>query len=803
MLLIDLLQITRDSDSGKQTLMNSSPPIALRNLIIAAAIASIFVASASAGYIEHLTPAQNSITALPDTDIRIRFTEQMMPQSINDTTIVVHSRFRGGVGCLTSYNASLRTAILNPDIDFHVGDVVTVTITTGVRNSQGGPVDSAFVYSFTVRTLGGNGTFIPDSNYVTGGGPSAVLCADLDNDNDLDVVAGMSNNPTFRILEGKADGELIVSDSFTLPGIPVSDLISADLNSDGLIDLAFAHSISSGFSIAMNVGDAVFVDTVFYSSGDFPLSLTGSDFDGDGDIDIAIANTQSHNVHIFLNDGSGAFAPHAIHPVGQEPWGICAGDFDSDGDIDVATANDVSEDISVLYNDGAAGFDSTSVFPVGCKPVAISTADLDSDHDLDLVIANDNTDNVVVLTNSGDGTFTIYGSYSVQETPINVSTADLDGDFDFEIAAANSNSNTLSLRFNSGGDFSTHQVAYVGQAPKSIAFGDLDLDGDIDIASGNKISDDVTVLLNNLVCFDSDGDGFGDPLHPENQCAEDNCPYVFNPYQEDSDGDGVGDSCDICIDHPLDDCCDPRWSNSSPVITSSAYDTANPGGVFEYILEYYDPDCDGTELSVTFLEYPDWCTLYGDTVRGAADCGMPDDMIRVTVSDGSLSTIRGINVVLNDWNQPPAFLDTTSEFAVRQEAYFKYEIQYGDIDDSMLAVETVQLPVWLNFDADSVYGTAPSETMADTLRISVADYCHADTLNLILRVYLCGDVNSSGGVDIDDIIFLMNFIFSGGPTPVPAESGNANCLGYADIDDIVYLVDYVFKQGPLPCESCP
>jgi len=50
------------------------------------------------------------------------------------------------------------------------------------------------------------------------------------------------------------------------------------------------------------------------------------------------------------------------------------------------------------------------------------------------------------------------------------------------------------------------------------------------------------------VCVDSDGDGFGDPEHPENNCAEDNCPTVSNPDQADGDGDGVGDLCDNCID---------------------------------------------------------------------------------------------------------------------------------------------------------------------------------------------------------------------------------------------------------------
>lgn len=50
------------------------------------------------------------------------------------------------------------------------------------------------------------------------------------------------------------------------------------------------------------------------------------------------------------------------------------------------------------------------------------------------------------------------------------------------------------------------------------------------------------------VCVDSDGDTFGDPGHPENDCAVDNCPSVYNPYQKDPDNDAVGDSCDNCID---------------------------------------------------------------------------------------------------------------------------------------------------------------------------------------------------------------------------------------------------------------
>jgi hypothetical protein len=48
------------------------------------------------------------------------------------------------------------------------------------------------------------------------------------------------------------------------------------------------------------------------------------------------------------------------------------------------------------------------------------------------------------------------------------------------------------------------------------------------------------------ICIDSDGDGFGDPNVPSNNCPDDNCPELFNLSQINSDEDSLGDSCDNC-----------------------------------------------------------------------------------------------------------------------------------------------------------------------------------------------------------------------------------------------------------------
>jgi len=67
--------------------------------------------------------------------------------------------------------------------------------------------------------------------------------------------------------------------------------------------------------------------------------------------------------------------------------------------------------------------------------------------------------------------------------------------------------------------------------------------------------------------------------------------------------------------------------------------------------------------------------------------------------------------------------------------------------------------------------------------------------------YECGDADASTGVDIDDVVYLIAYIFSSGPAPAPLEAGDPDCSGATDIDDVVYLIAYIFSSGAAPC--CP
>lgn len=66
--------------------------------------------------------------------------------------------------------------------------------------------------------------------------------------------------------------------------------------------------------------------------------------------------------------------------------------------------------------------------------------------------------------------------------------------------------------------------------------------------------------------------------------------------------------------------------------------------------------------------------------------------------------------------------------------------------------------------------------------------------------FLCGDVNEDGLHTSADIIWLVNYIFKGGPAPKPVPAaGDTYRNGSVTSADIIYLVGYVFKSGAPPC----
>ena len=67
---------------------------------------------------------------------------------------------------------------------------------------------------------------------------------------------------------------------------------------------------------------------------------------------------------------------------------------------------------------------------------------------------------------------------------------------------------------------------------------------------------------------------------------------------------------------------------------------------------------------------------------------------------------------------------------------------------------------------------------------------------------MCGDANNDGTFNISDAVWIIGYIFVGGPQPIPVKAcGDANGDGFTNISDVVWIIIYVFLGGP-PAGDC-
>jgi Thrombospondin type 3 repeat/Dockerin type I domain len=68
-----------------------------------------------------------------------------------------------------------------------------------------------------------------------------------------------------------------------------------------------------------------------------------------------------------------------------------------------------------------------------------------------------------------------------------------------------------------------------------------------------------------------------------------------------------------------------------------------------------------------------------------------------------------------------------------------------------------------------------------------------------------GDANGSGIINIQDITYIINYLYKGGPAPIPYRicSGDANGTCNVNIQDITYLINFLYKGGanPITCDE--
>ena len=138
----------------------------------------------------------------------------------------------------------------------------------------------------------------------------AVAIADLDNDGNLDVVAGAGEPGAITISYGDGAGGLAETQTLAVEG-DVRSVALADVNEDGLADIIYSvQRQSSGIRIMLNQGGRR------WKPGKGPIEINSyegiraADVNGDGHVDIVAANASSDlqgGIQVWLGTGQGTW----------------------------------------------------------------------------------------------------------------------------------------------------------------------------------------------------------------------------------------------------------------------------------------------------------------------------------------------------------------------------------------------------------------------------------------------------------------------------------------------------------------
>lgn len=461
-------------------------------------------------------PAQNAVSASPTTNIYIAFDAIMDRTTLNSSTILVYGSYTGYHTGAISFNQFHTAATFNPYVNFARGELVSVSVTTGVEAGLGNiPMAENYVFNFTISgSSGGSGSFGTAVSYLEASSiPGGIRAADLDSDNDIDLVTKRSYVDNNIVTSWDNDGAGIfdgtnhsTNDTYDNMG----DLLTVDLDWDNDIDVLVEYldwSNYQSFSLAAvwNPFSATIYPSARISAQGFNSGYVAADFDGDGAQDILQTYHYDYpdKIRIWTNSGTGSLSSAWYQEIDKDYRKGCAADFNNDGRMDFAVINEGDDLVAVWLNDGAAQFTFSADYDPGYHANDIHTADLNGDGDMDILLGNPDFDKITILFNTGTGTFGAGVSYDVGEGPASLATADLDGDGDLDIAIANITTIDVSILMNDGlGGFNAPRIDFPcgssTRIPTGIAAADFDGDGDIDLATcnGGYYSHYIYVMMN-------------------------------------------------------------------------------------------------------------------------------------------------------------------------------------------------------------------------------------------------------------------------------------------------------------------
>jgi hypothetical protein len=254
--------------------------------------------------------------------------------------------------------------------------ITSLAIADVNRDSYRDLVAAAWSSDVLVYFPGDPETFFGAPRFIAApGAPRTVRLADLNGDQDLDLVCTLYSVGEVGLWKGNGSGDFELAGRIPTRGRLPHGLVVADMNLDGIKDLVVSHR---------HTDDSV---VIMYGDGDFNFSISQelalgesrqrlehqiqdivlADFNGDGRTDIAVACSASQQVVLLVNTSEDTSRAQRfseeVYKFGEgRPRALCTADFDQDEVPDLAVALADANAVVILASGGKSGRDKPPVF---------------------------------------------------------------------------------------------------------------------------------------------------------------------------------------------------------------------------------------------------------------------------------------------------------------------------------------------------------------------------------------------------------------------------------------------------------
>ncbi len=627
--------------------------------------------------------------------------------------------------------------------------------------------------------------------------PRGASARDLDGDGDVELfVTDRGNGIDIRYNDGHvldAPSPL----SFVQDLLPLSDNFEphvtalVDIDGDGDEDLVTMDGeelvmvLPKGEDGLFQEGDRYRLD-----GASELIAIVAVDLDNDGDVDVAGNDEATDRLLILENQGDGTFVQlEEQYDTGNRPAFLAAADLNGDGLQDLLSVNATEDTVGIFFNLGDAVFEPEVAVEAGDRPVAAATGDFDGDGDSDMAVVNANAATLAVFRNEDSGTFGEPVEHDT-DVPRYVSATDLDGDGDLDLVVAYEGTERLGLFGNDGaGTFEFLRDLEVGQPPRSVIASDLNGDGKTDLVTANERADSISLFLQLA-------DGAYTP--PFTYRVGANPRYVLA-----ADVEADGDVDLIAANHSSHDFS--LLYSEPPVVSAPPY----LEGICTELDFYQLSVPSGTEFGITrrtrFLVplegagLPllfDNVQLYASQREFLADA-FPELFPDVTADEydrlvgrratrryysGELVQLRSRGVTAY------GFSVLVSSPYDPQERLTEEEVRsvYGDLSAGFTLGPLAYVP-------DSSAAREDAAAWDDL------------GFHVVMAMHTRADATSDGAVNLADAVFILQYLYGGGPALLCESAGDANDDGAVDLSDAVTILLHLFVGAgtiPEPAAGC-